>query len=153
MYVHICTQSYMYICTHAHTLTCNHVQMHIYTYVHMHACTYVQMFTCTRVYMYTHMLICKHVQTYLHKWTHVHIYICTYKHAYNMYTSIRGNKHTYPHASIHISTMHRLDAVAKSVEPWSRMWEIVGSKSSRVKPMTYKIDTCRLLVRCSALLG
>ena len=29
----------------------------------------------------------------------------------------------------------------------------MGSSPSRVKPMTYKIDTCHLLARCSALLG
>ena len=44
-------------------------------------------------------------------------------------------------------------AVVESVEHWSRMREIVGSNPSRVKPMTYQIDTCRFLARCSALLG
>ena len=44
-------------------------------------------------------------------------------------------------------------AVAKSVEHWSRMWEIVGSNPSWVKPMTDKIDTCCFLARCLALLG
>ena len=31
--------------------------------------------------------------------------------------------------------------------------EIVGSNPGQVKPMIYQIDTCRLLARCSALLG
>ena len=44
--------------------------------------------------------------------------------------------------------------VAESVEHWSRMWEIVGFQTySRVKSMTYKIDTCPFLTNCSALLG
>ena len=42
---------------------------------------------------------------------------------------------------------------AESVEHWSRVWKIVGSNPSRVKPMTYKIDTCCMLARYSALLG
>ena len=44
-------------------------------------------------------------------------------------------------------------AVAESVEHWSRVWKIMGSNPGWVKPMTYKIDTCRFLARCSALLG
>ncbi len=44
-------------------------------------------------------------------------------------------------------------AVAESVEHWSRVREIVGSNPGRVKPMTYKIDICHFLARCSALLG
>ena len=44
-------------------------------------------------------------------------------------------------------------AVAESVEHWSRLREIVGSNTGRVKPMTYKIDTCRFLARCLVLLG
>ena len=46
-----------------------------------------------------------------------------------------------------------LAAVAESGEHWSRVREIVGSNPGQVKPMTYKIDTCRFLARCSALLG
>ena len=30
---------------------------------------------------------------------------------------------------------------------------LVSSNSDRIKPMTYKIDTCRSLARCLALLG
>ena len=45
------------------------------------------------------------------------------------------------------------DAMAESVEHWSLVREIAGSNPGRVKPMTYKIDTCRFLARCSALLG
>ena len=41
----------------------------------------------------------------------------------------------------------------KLVEHWCRMREIVGLNHGRVKPMTYKVDTCRFLARCSALLG
>ena len=44
-------------------------------------------------------------------------------------------------------------AVTESVEHWSRVWEIVSSSSGRVKPMTYNIDTCCFLAKCSALLG
>ena len=44
-------------------------------------------------------------------------------------------------------------AVAESAEQWPRVLEIVGSNPGRVKPMTYQIDICRLLARCSALLG
>ena len=43
--------------------------------------------------------------------------------------------------------------VSEWVEHWSRMQEIMGSNPSRVKPMTNKIDTCRFLARCLALLG
>ena len=43
--------------------------------------------------------------------------------------------------------------VAYSVEHGPRVWEIVGSNLSRVKPMTYEINTCRFLARCTALLG
>ena len=46
-----------------------------------------------------------------------------------------------------------LGAVAESVEHWSRVWEIVGSNAGRVKLMTYTIDTCHFLARCSASLG
>ena len=44
-------------------------------------------------------------------------------------------------------------AVAESVEHWSRVREIMGSNPGRVKPMSYKIDTCHFLARCLALLG
>ena len=37
-------------------------------------------------------------------------------------------------------------AVTESVEHWS-------SNPSRVKPMTYKLDTSHFLAKCSALLG
>ena len=43
--------------------------------------------------------------------------------------------------------------VAESVEHWFRVLEIVGSNPGRVKPMTYKTDTCRFLAKCSPLLG
>ena len=46
-----------------------------------------------------------------------------------------------------------MGVVAESVEHWRRMRDIVGSKPGRVKSMTYEIDTCRFLARCSALLG
>ena len=49
------------------------------------------------------------------------------------------------------NTPLRPGAVAESVEHWSRVWKIMGSNPGRVKPMTYKIDTCRFLTRCSAL--
>ena len=44
------------------------------------------------------------------------------------------------------------DAVAESVEHWSREQEIVSSNPSLVKPITYQINICRFLARCSALL-
>ena len=44
-------------------------------------------------------------------------------------------------------------AVAESVEHGPHMREIVGSNPGRVKPMTYQIDTCHFLAKCSALLG
>ena len=47
---------------------------------------------------------------------------------------------------------NRPGAMAKSVEDWSRVWEIVGSNPGRVKPMTYKTDTCCFLAKCLALL-
>ena len=34
---------------------------------------------------------------------------------------------------------------------WARVREIAGSNPGQVKPMTYKIDTCHSLARCSAL--
>ena len=43
-------------------------------------------------------------------------------------------------------------AVAESVEHRPHVREIVSSNTDQVKPMTYKIDTCRLLARRSALL-
>ena len=52
-----------------------------------------------------------------------------------------------------VDNSEELDAIAKLVEHWSRMRDIMGSNAGRVKPMTYKIYTCRFLARCSALLG
>ena len=46
-----------------------------------------------------------------------------------------------------------LRAMADSVEPWSRVREIVGSSPGRDKQMAYKINSYRFLARCSALLG
>ena len=42
---------------------------------------------------------------------------------------------------------------AESVEHGPRMLEIVSLVPSRVKPMTYKNDTCHFLARHSTLLG
>ena len=44
-------------------------------------------------------------------------------------------------------------AVAELVKHWSRVREIVGSKTGQVKPMTYKIEACHFLAKSSALLG
>ena len=54
-----------------------------------------------------------------------------------------------------VNTLHALPkgTVAKSVEHWTHMWEIVGSYAGRVKPMAYKIETCCFLAKCLALLG
>ena len=69
------------------------------------------------------------------------------------------------HVYIYIYTLHTCDcefvciiiyipdAVAESIEHWSRVRGIVDSNPGRVKPMTYKIDPCCFLARCSALLG
>ena len=43
--------------------------------------------------------------------------------------------------------------MAESAERESRGWEIRDLVPSRVKPMTYKIDTCRFLARHSTLLA
>ena len=51
-----------------------------------------------------------------------------------------------------IITMSGLGTVAESVEHRSSVREIVSSNPSRVKPMTYQIDTCCFLARCSAIL-
>ena len=52
------------------------------------------------------------------------------------------------------SICHRipLGAVAQSVEHRPRVREIMGSIPGGVKLMTYQIDTCHFLPRCSALL-
>ena len=46
-----------------------------------------------------------------------------------------------------------LDSVAESVERRLPMWKIESLKPSRVKPMTYKINTCCYLAWRSALIG
>ena len=52
------------------------------------------------------------------------------------------------------STGYTPGVLSESVEHWSRVREIVGSNPGRVKPMTInKIDTCRFIAWCSAILG
>ena len=46
-----------------------------------------------------------------------------------------------------------LSELGESVERGPHVWEIGSSVPSRVKPMTYKIDTCRFLAWHSALIG
>ena len=46
-----------------------------------------------------------------------------------------------------------LGEVAESVEHLFCGREILGSNPARVKPMTYKINACRFLARCSLRVG
>ena len=54
---------------------------------------------------------------------------------------------------IYIYTYMYIGAVAKSVECKPHVQEIASSIPSRVKPMTYKIDTFCFLAQHSALIG
>ena len=44
-------------------------------------------------------------------------------------------------------------AVTESVEHGPHLWEIGSMIPSRAKPMTNKINTCRFVAWCSALIG
>ena len=46
-----------------------------------------------------------------------------------------------------------MNMVAKSVEHRLPMWKVRSSTCIRVKPMTYKIDTCHYLVCYLSLIG
>ena len=62
-------------------------------------------------------------------------------------------------ATCHIGTRNRnlfgrqLDMMVESVERWSWKQDIGSLVSSRVKPMTYQIDTCRFLACRLVLIG
>ena len=43
-------------------------------------------------------------------------------------------------------------AVVELAEPGACVWEIESLVPGRVKPITYKFDTCHFLVWCSALI-
>ena len=85
-------------------------------------------------------------------------YICilytTYMHYVIYYVYIKKHhQHVYFCSNTCVYIYYTPGTVAESVEYWSRVWEIVGSNPSRVKPMTNKIDACHFLARCSTLLG
>ena len=67
--------------------------------------------------------------------------------------SLRGHTHIYIYYHIPANISILPDAVAESIERRPRMSEIWSLVTSRVKAMTYKIDTCRFLAWHLELIG